>query len=343
MEKRKMMKNVIAFLAAVLLGGAVSAGPLELDATFYPENALPGAWSFVQLVLTNDSDAPVLLGNQLRVRIRGQEGEPVKYGLSGRTEAHLNPAGILGPGESVRHILAWGGPWPDGNGWICDARLAEPGSRDLVFEVSWTSLDAEDVAEIAELRADELDGWADFAFYHQERAADWAQSAPVRHQILEPRGLDRQVWDDLRQRSGGAWTVCNWTAEIGLEIYLRYPQSGYTPDALLAIPANTTGVQGYLKDAIRRYPKHVLTADLASRLYAIQSGLAFGDPDLANTERLYAEAMDTLMSALERGRDMPPFWRERLQEKLDAHDQEGTIRWIGEGRAASAARKKNKE
>jgi hypothetical protein len=326
------------------MAGTLTAEPPRIEAKLYPEKALPGARSYVQLVVTNDSETPVLMGNQLRVRIPGQEDEPVLYGHSKRTEVPLDRASLLGPGESVRYILGWTAKWPNKNGWICDPRLTEPGSRDLVFEVSWAAAAANDAAEIAELRDEsEARGWASFSFSYEGREVRWAQSAPVRQEILEPRGLDRQVWEELKQRNGGTWSACGWTPEIGQDVYSKYPQSGYTPDALCGIPANSPRVEDYLKDAIRRYPNDVLTAELVSLLYSIESGSAFGGTDLLRTERKYAKAMDTLLSALERGREMPPFGRGLLQEKLDAHDQEGTIRRIREGREAQKIRDAQKE
>jgi hypothetical protein len=338
------MRTRPLLLACIVIAGTLTAAPPRIEAKLYPEKALPGARSYVQLIVTNDGETPVLMGNQLRVRIPGQESEPVLYGHSKSTEGPLEAASLLGPGESVLYILGPGEPWLNKNGWICDPRLAEPGSRDLIFEVSWAASAANDAAEIAELRdKDEARGWASFSFFYEGREVQWAQSAPVRHEILEPRGLDRQVWDELKQRNGGTWSACGWTSEIGLDVYAKYPQSGFTPDALVSVWFNTPGLEDYVQDAIRRNPNHILAAALVSRLYLLQRDSAFGDPDTSSTERKYAKAMDTLVSALERGREMPPFLRETLQEKLDAHDQEGTIRWIREGREAQKIREAQKE
>jgi hypothetical protein len=332
------MKALASLLALAVMAGTLTAAPPRIEAKLYPEKALPGTRSYVQLIVTNDGETPVLMGNDLRVRIPGQEDELVLHGPFKETEEPLDRASLLGPGESVRYIL---GP---GKRWICDPRLAEPGSRDLVFEVSWAAAAANDAAEIAELRDEsEARGWASFSFSYEGREVRWARSAPVRQEILEPRGLDRQVWDELKQRNGGTWSACGWTFEIGRDVYAKYPQSRYTPDALFGALLREPGLEVSLEDAIRRNPNQILTPALVSTLYEIQRRAAFSDPDTASTERKYAKAMDTLVSALERGREMPPFLREMLQEKLDAHDQEGTIRRIREGREAQKIRDAQKE
>jgi hypothetical protein len=342
MMETRIMKALASLLALAVMAGTLTAEPPRIEAKLYPEKALPGARSYAQLVVTNDGETPVLMGNQLRVRIPGQEDEPVFHGHFKETEAPLDSASLLGPGESVRYILG-PGPWPNKNGWICDPRLTEPGSRDLVFEVSWAAAAANDAAEIAELRDEsEAGGWASFSFFYEGREVRWAQSAPVRHEILEPRGLDRQVWDELKQRNGGTWSACGWTDEIGLDVHAKYPQSRYTPDALGSVGLNAPGLEEYLEDAIRRNPNQILTPEIVSTLYEIQSRAAFSDPDTASAERKYAKAMDTLVSALGPGREMPPFLREMLQEKLDAHDQ-GTIRRIHESREAQKIRDAQKE
>jgi len=74
-----------------------------------------------------------------------------------------------------------------------------------------------------------------FRFY-----ADEGQflSNPATLTIEEPQGIDREVYELMKQTAGGSWTIGDWgiAGRIAETVFRRYPQSRYLPYFLDSLP-----------------------------------------------------------------------------------------------------------
>ncbi|MCM2313749.1 MAG: hypothetical protein NDJ92_01175 [Thermoanaerobaculia bacterium] len=159
-------------------------------------------------------------------------------------------------------------------------------------------------------------------------------STSAAFEVIEPTGVDKQVWESMRLLDR-AWTVHSWgKATLAEDVVKKYPGSGYAPYALLHVRA--TEIQDFVgttEELLRVHANSPVAPEIARVAFEVRRVASLGGEDLEGRLHNRRQAEATLSSVLKNPK-VPEWWKAMLRDAGDSLPTEQTIRqWHAEAHA----------
>jgi hypothetical protein len=312
---KAILAAALVILSLLLVPQLSAASPVAVTLSLPHDHVLPGVPFDLVVTYTNVSNRTLTIdgatatlvvtfaNGETTVMHWPEQNDQSSFGFA-YGPAHLRP------GQSVQQAMGWEGGVPN---WFKYESFSGPGTYSIALDL---------------LIVDES---------HEAISALRTPAVPLT--VVEPAGIDAELWKRMQQTSGGKWSDVSFNennrdyAALADEIVQLHPASGYYPYILSLRAAllgpHKTPIQPLLEASERfqnspAYP-HLLVAAAESARYAgtvaaRQGRVADAEEHFALADTKYREALATKSGVVvrfssERGLQELTWRRERLTRK----------------------------